>query len=108
DRRIEVTLQRIRNEPAKSWSATDLASGVNLSRSRFRHLFKQETGVTSTQFLKELRVRNGEVLLRTSFLTVKEIANRVGLASSSYFVREFRRVFGMSPTVYRSTFGPKK
>jgi AraC-like DNA-binding protein len=41
-------------------------------------------------------------LLRTSFLSVKEVMALVGWADESHFVRRFKRVVGVSPTRYRS------
>jgi AraC family transcriptional regulator, arabinose operon regulatory protein len=104
DRRIELVISKIDSDPGIC-EFSQLAALVNLSPSRLRHLFKQETGTTPAQFLKSSRLRKAEVLVRTGFLTVKEIANQVGLASNSHFVREFRKVYGMSPTVYRKMNG---
>jgi AraC-like DNA-binding protein len=47
-------------------------------------------------------MQRAEVLLRTSFLSVKEIGNRVGLSNSSHFVREFKSVYGAPPSAYRN------
>jgi AraC-like DNA-binding protein len=45
-------------------------------------------------------MQKAEVLLRTTFLTIKEVANLVGL-SDSHFVRDFQLTYGLSPTVFR-------
>ena len=105
DRRIELLLAKLEVESARSWPTETLARSVNLSSSRLRHLFKQETGQTPTQYLKQLRLKHSENLLRTTFLSIKEIARSSGLISVSYFVREFKKTFGLSPTVYRRKFG---
>lgn len=105
DRRIELVLARMETDTSRPWATEALARSVNLSSSRLRHLFKQETGKTPTQHLKELRLKRSETLLRTTFLSVKEIAGNSGLTSASYFVREFKKYFGLSPTVYRRKFG---
>ena len=105
DRRIELVILKLENDPV-GCQLSKLASMVNLSPSRLRHLFKEETGLTPSQYLKQARLRKAEVLLRTSFLTIKEIANHLGLTSSGHFVREFRKTYGMSPTAYRKKNGP--
>lgn len=101
DRRIEFIISKIETDTASSWNTSTLASMVDLSPSRFRHLFKQETGTSPAQYLKEFRVRKAELMLRTTFLGVKEILKRVGIRSNSHFVRDFRKVYGMTPTAYR-------
>ena len=102
DRRIELVISKFKNETATAWDSTTLATLVNLSPSRFRHLFKQETGTTPAQYLKEYRLRKAEKMLRTTFLTVKQVLKQVGLGSNAHFVRDFRKKYGMTPTAYRS------
>ena len=43
-------------------------------------------------------------LLETSFLSVKEIAHRVGLNDESHFVRDFKMIYGLTPISYRNSF----
>jgi len=105
DRRIELVISKIKTETAVAWNTPALAALVNLSPSRFRHLFKQETGTTPAQYLKEHRIRRAEKMLRTTFLSIKQILKQVGIASNTHFVRDFRNVYGMTPTAYRRKFG---
>jgi AraC family transcriptional regulator of arabinose operon len=101
DRRVELVIAKIKNETAVAWDTPTLAALVNLSPSRFRHLFKQETGKGPAQYLKEFRLRKAEKMLRTTFLTVKQVLKQVGLGSNAHFVHDFRKLYGMTPTAYR-------
>jgi len=103
DRRIETVISKIENDISATWNTSTLASLVVLSPSRFRHLFKQETGTSPAQYLKELRLRKAEKMLRTTFLSVKQILKQVGIASNSHFVHDFRNKHGVTPTAYRRT-----
>ena len=103
DRRIEVVISSMEAQPSKAWETTELADLVNLSGSRLRHLFKQETGTTPAQYLKAVRLKGAATLLRTTFMSIKEIAMSVGLTTASYFVREFRKSYGMTPTEFRNS-----
>ena len=40
-------------------------------------------------------------LLESSFLSIKEIAHRVGLNDESHFVRDFKKAYGVPPSLYR-------
>jgi transcriptional regulator GlxA family with amidase domain len=104
DRRIELVISKMKSETASPWDTTTLAALVNLSPSRFRHLFKQETGTSPAQYLKDFRVGKAEVMLRTTFLSVKQILKQVGLGSNTHFVNDFRNLHGMTPTAYRRAF----
>lgn len=105
DRRIELVIAKLKTEPAAARDFAALALQVNLSPSRFRHLFKQETGTTPAQYLKEVRLRRAAKLLRTTFLTIKQILKQVNLGSNAHFVRDFRKLYGITPTAYRRTMG---
>src|SRR5262245_41280300 len=100
DRRIAIVIARIEGDLSAKTKLAELGDMVNLSASRLRHLFKQETGKTPTQLLRELRLKHAEELLTTSFLSVKEIAASVGLTAGQ-LIREFKRTYGVVPTDYR-------
>ncbi|HKR15548.1 MAG TPA: AraC family transcriptional regulator [Pyrinomonadaceae bacterium] len=101
DRRIELVITNLEADTSRAWDAPALAKLVNLSPSRFRHLFKQETGVSPRQYLRELGFRRAEVMLATTFLSIKEIAEVVGLAPLNHFMRNFKRRHGVTPGEYR-------
>jgi AraC family transcriptional regulator of arabinose operon len=83
-------------------SLQTFASSVNLSPSRVRHLFKAETGVSPSRYVRIRKMHEAKLLLETTFLTVKEIGNRVGLSDGSHFVRDFKRIYGSPPARYRT------
>ena len=108
DRRIELIISKIKKDTAASWDIHALALLVNLSPSRFRHLFKQETGMGPAQYLKDVRLLRAEKMLRTTFLSIKQILKQVGITSNAHFVRDFRRKYGMTPTTYRRRLRRKR
>lgn len=66
-------------------------------------------GRTPSGLIMELRLQHATDLLRTSSLTVREIAERCGFQSLTYFSNSFRGELGVSPRAYRSAsagFGP--
>jgi transcriptional regulator GlxA family with amidase domain len=101
DRRIELVISQLENDTSRAWDTHALAALVNLSASRFRHLFKHETGISPRQYLRELRFRKAEVMLVTTFLSLKEIAEAIGLVSVTHFMKEFKERHGMTPREYR-------
>jgi AraC family transcriptional regulator, arabinose operon regulatory protein len=102
DRRVELVISRMEAAASRAWTTAQLAALVNLSPSRFRHLFKEETGKTTTQYLRELRLQRAEFLLRTTFLSIKEVMNAAGVTSMSHFVQYFKQRHGETPTAYRT------
>lgn len=83
----------------------DEASSIaNISSSRLRHIFKQEMGISPVQYLRRLRMCKAKELLETTYLNIKQIMIRVGVNDESHFVRDFKKVYGLSPTQYRARF----
>lgn len=103
ERRIQNVCEAIEADYKRAWTIGSLAELVNLSPSRLRHLFKAEVGKTPAQFLKEVRLREAALLLSETFLSVKEIMNRVGFIDESHFGHEFKKAYGLAPSKYRSS-----
>jgi two-component system response regulator YesN len=66
-------------------------------------LFKEVTGTNLSDHLEKIRVEHAVVLLKGNELTIDEIAVRVGYNSSHSFRRAFKRVTGVSPSLYRQS-----
>ncbi len=101
DRRIQLVTAAIEENFRRAWDTEQLAALVNLSPSRLRHLFKADLNKTPAQYLKYVRMQEAEKLLRTTFLSVKEIMNRVGILDESHFGHEFKKIYGVAPSKYR-------
>ena len=55
-------------------------------------------------YLRSLRMERARGLLESSFLSVKEIAHEVGINEASHFVRDFKIIYGVTPTHHRMHF----
>lgn len=97
DPRIRIALEMLERECHKTPPVGVIASRVNLSNSRFRHLFRQEMGVAPGRYTKRFRLELAHRLLRESFMTVKEIAALVGVNDVSHFVRDYKAQYGETP-----------
>jgi AraC-like DNA-binding protein len=85
-------------------SLAELAQSLNLSVSRFRHLFKKATGTSPSRFLKARRMQKAKELLETTFLNIKQVMLKVGIRHRSHFVSDFKKAYGLSPSQYRIQF----
>jgi transcriptional regulator GlxA family with amidase domain len=101
DRRIESVLATIERDLRGPLRLSELARAVGLSMSRFHELFLWATGETPAAFIRARRYDRAKCFLLSTFLTVKEVAETVGIHDDSHFVREFERLFGMSPRRFR-------
>jgi len=75
---------------------------VYLTPSYLSRLFKQETGVTITDYLINVRIEQAKNLLRSRpDLKTYEVGEQVGYPDSAYFTKLFKRIVGMTPNEYR-------
>jgi methylphosphotriester-DNA--protein-cysteine methyltransferase len=97
DARIRRVIERIVSDPSASFSAEQCAAEVQLSFSRFLHLFKQETGVTFRAFRAWKRARS---LLRhvRQAASLTDIALDAGYPDSAHFSHSIRQVYGLTPS----------
>lgn len=102
DRRVRKVISLLEANLCREVPLCELARSVNLSSSRLCHLFTVEMGVPPARYLKTLRLQQARELLETSFLNVKEVANKVGINDESHFVRDFKKLHGLTPARYRA------
>jgi LacI family transcriptional regulator len=83
-------------------SVSRLARIAGMSERSFHRQFRERHGCSPVQRLIALRLDRAEELLRTTTLTVAEVARRCGLASAQRLAHEMRRKRGSSPTEWRT------
>ena len=82
-------------------SLVRLADMVYFNPSYLSRVFKQVTGQNVIERINSARVARARELLSASRMKIKDIAQRVGYDSPSYFTQFFKRETGMSPQEYR-------
>lgn len=80
----------------------EYAKLLNISTSRFRHLFTEEFGVSPHKMLLDIRLQNAKHFLTETDLSISEIAKQVGYDDALYFSQIFKKQTGLSPKLYRS------
>lgn len=87
---------------------SSLAEMFHLNETYLSGLFKQNAGITFSDYVTKLRMTKAEQLLGESELKLTDIATLVGYSSSSYFSTSFKKYYGMSPKEYREQVINKK
>lgn len=82
-------------------SLGEMVEFLNLNKSYFCTLFKQETGKTFTTYLNQVRIEKSKRYLAQNNCSVLEVALSVGFSSQNYFTTTFKRMLNMTPVQYR-------
>lgn len=99
--RAHAAAQAIEVRYAEALTLESLAALVATSPYHFLRLFRRELGLTPHQYVIRTRLRHALRLLRTTTLSVTEVAFEVGFTDLSNFMRTFRRHVGTTPDAYR-------
>ncbi|MDE7192681.1 MAG: helix-turn-helix domain-containing protein [Oscillospiraceae bacterium] len=82
-------------------SADELAGLSGYSIPYFQRLFKEYTGKTPFEYLIMYRLNAAKKLLSNTDISLIEVASECGFSNVSYFIREFKKVFSVTPYRYR-------
>ena len=100
---VTKVLDAVLSDPARAWRAAELAELVGISYSGLRQLFRQSQQESLSEFLQRTRLDRARQLLSDDRLAVKEVARRLDFSSEFYFSQWFRRLTGLSPSLFRET-----
>lgn len=98
---IERILQRV-NQITNTVVISDIANACGYSEFYTMKLFKQYTGETIVDYSNKYRIYVAANKLLTTDKSVCEIAQEVGFTNISYFNRQFKRMFNLTPLTARA------
>ena len=79
----------------------EIARRLSISTRQFERLFRLSTGMSPTGFYRNLRLRYGLWLLHNTERSITMIALETGFADCAHFSRQFRDLYGVSPSATR-------
>ena len=80
----------------------EISEKVKLTPSYTSSLFKEEMGITITDYITDLRIEKAKILLKDSNLKVSELAKKVGYEEQRYFSQVFKKRTGITPKEFRN------
>ena len=98
---LTVLRESILDTPEKPVRARELAAKMYMSPSYFQHQYKALFGITLNADIIRARTEKAAALLLYGERSVADIAQLCGYNSTEHFIRQFSRVYGMTPDRYR-------
>lgn len=98
--RVEKVIALLRENLENPPSLEEIGRAVGCSQFHLSRTFSTATGMTITQYLRQLRMERAAELLRSGKFNVTEAAMEVGYSSLSHFSQAFHETFGCCPGLY--------
>ncbi|MGW5366414.1 helix-turn-helix domain-containing protein [Actinopolymorpha pittospori] len=98
---IDAAVDYIKTHLTTPLDRVSVAGRVGLSPAYFSTAFRRHTGYSFSGYVRGLRIDEAKRYLRTTSLSVAEIARRVGFRDPFHFSRVFRRATGVPPRDFR-------
>lgn len=104
---LRRAIERLRSDSDADVSLAALAADAGLSRFHFCRAFKESTGLSPHNWLRQHRLEQAMVMLRDPNTSVAMVAASLGYASQTAFAAAFRKLTGETPSEWRRrTSGP--
>jgi len=100
--RLRRALDFIEANLAQPIGLADVAASAGLTRMHFAAQFRSTTGYSPHAYLLRRRIEHAQMLLRTTALSVLDVALSCGFGSHAHFTTVFGRMVGESPNSWRS------
>ncbi len=101
----ELLMERIMKAINKNISDSDfnverLTQEVGISRVQLHRKMKELTGISTSEFIRNIRLEQAARLLKEQKINVTQVAYTVGFSNLAHFSTIFRKHFGVAPSEY--------
>lgn len=105
-RQIRACCDYIEMHVEDELTTENIARTIGYTRYYFSRRFKEEMGVSVTDYIKAARIERAKLLLTSTDLSIQDIADRLHYCSRSYFSTVFLDTVGCTPTKFREKQNP--
>lgn len=107
NRYVTSCIKRIKSNYMNEITCLNVAEELGISESYLAKLFKRETGYTFVDYLTHYRVKMAIKIMKDEHPRIYELAYLVGYNDAHYFSATFKKVTGMSPSLYMDNVNEK-
>jgi AraC family transcriptional regulator of arabinose operon len=101
EHRFRQSRSVILSQLEKPWTIDDMAKLLDLSPSRFSHIYSSIFHISPKKDLLTERMNMAKFLLHSQSYTISEVATKVGYDNIFHFSKQFKKQTGYAPTAYR-------
>lgn len=93
-----------KNFQKADFSLLNVSEELNITPNYIGSLLCKHTNMSFPQYLNKRRLVYAEKLLREDLALINDIALKAGFNSTSYFIKKFKNMYGLSPKAYRENY----
>ena len=97
---LKKILETFNRSDAFTQSISEIIKPFGYTHSYICKFFKKETGLTLTQYFTNIRLNRAVYYLEHTDMTIQAICEKIGIYSTSYFNKIFKKEFHLSPSEY--------
>jgi AraC-like DNA-binding protein len=97
-----IVIEAMKEDYQYQWTLEEMAKVVDLGKYQFAHLFKEMVGLSPYSWLQLYRIIRSQELLKQTKKSILEIALECGFSSVSIYNQLFKRLYGITPSVFRN------
>jgi AraC-like DNA-binding protein len=101
--RLTTTLDYLGANFSERLRLSEVARKAGFSVPAFARAFRAATGTSFLAYVRSIRVEQAKKLLRTSALSLEQVAQACGFQSQHHLIRSFKKVTGQTPGAYRES-----
>lgn len=98
--KFNIVLEQNLSDP--NFSIHDFCKSLNISRSKLHRTITNAKGLSTSHYIRQLRLEQAKLLLETTDMLIYEVAEHVGFKNAAYFSTSFLATFGYSPKETKS------
>lgn len=84
-----------------TFGCPELCDILKMSRSHVHRKLKATTNLSTSDFIKQIRLEKAKDMLLSTNQSVSQVAYKVGYTDANYFSRSFSKIYGIPPSQYR-------
>lgn len=93
--------EKVYRNPQMKWNVDSMAADVNMSRSYFQHTYCRIFGVSCITDVINGKIEKAKEILSETSCTVSQVSAMCGYDNEEHFMRQFKKIVGVTPTKYR-------
>ena len=97
---IEHVTRIVKENLGKELNVDILCAAMNMSRTSFYNKIKALIGIAPAEFIRNIRMQEAALLLKSRRYTVAEVSDKMGFADPKYFTDTFKKFYGVPPSTY--------